>query len=109
MNDSHLSIYLLQGTPGFCFNPIPPKIAEQTYYIDEDVGEDVESQAGTESSPYESLGFAVLRRGDSHQFLTRKSTAGAVPEGSNSSAKLEWEPAAKAALTKAKNYAKEGS
>ena len=26
-------------------------MAEQTYYIDEDVGEDIASQAGTESSP----------------------------------------------------------
>ena len=107
MNDSHLSIYLLQGTPSFCFNPIPPKMAEQTYYIDEDVGEDVASQAGTETSPYKSLGFAVLQHGDSHQFLTRKSTTGTAPEGSDSSAKLEWKPAAKAALKKAKNYAQQ--
>ena len=104
MNDSHLSIYLLQGTPGFCFNPIPPKMAEQTYYIDEDVGEDVASQAGTEASPYKSLGFAVLQHGDSHQFLTRKSTTRTVPAGSDSSVKLEWKPTAKAALKKAKNY-----
>lgn len=80
-------------------------MAEQTFYIDEDVGEDSPSQQGTESSPYKSLGFAVLTHSDSPKFLTRKSTSGDVPEGSDASSRLEWKPAAKAALKKAKNYA----
>ncbi|KAF2808009.1 cytoplasmic asparaginyl-tRNA synthetase-like protein [Mytilinidion resinicola] len=80
-------------------------MAEPTFYIDEDVGEDTPSQQGTESSPYKTLGFAVLTHGDSPKFLARKSTSGDVPEGSDAATRLEWKPAAKAALKKAKNYA----
>lgn len=81
-------------------------MAETTYYIDEDVGQDLTTQTGDESLPYKSLGFAVLSHGDSHKFLTRKSLTGEVAEGSDASARLEWKPAAKAALKKAVNYAK---
>ena len=81
-------------------------MAENTYYIDEDVGQDVDTQAGDEKLPFKSLGFAVLTHGESHKFLTRKSVTGEVPEGADASSRLEWKPAAKAALKKAVNYAK---
>lgn len=81
-------------------------MAESTYYIDEDVGQDVDTQTGAESSPFKSLGYAVLTHGESHKFLTRKSVTGEVPEGSDESARLEWKPAAKTALKKAVGYAK---
>ncbi|KAF2445738.1 asparaginyl-tRNA synthetase [Karstenula rhodostoma CBS 690.94] len=81
-------------------------MAESTYYIDEDVGEDIDTRTGDESQPFKSLGFAVLTHGESHKFLARKSVTGEVPEGSDASARLEWKPAAKAALKKAVNYAK---
>ncbi|KAJ4346991.1 uncharacterized protein N0V89_010925 [Didymosphaeria variabile] len=81
-------------------------MAESTYYIDEDVGQDIDTQTGDESLPFKSLGFAVLTHGESHTFLTRKSVTGEVTEGSDSSARLDWKPAAKAALKKAVNYAK---
>lgn len=81
-------------------------MAGSTYYIDEDVGQDIDTQTGDESLPFKSLGFAVLTHGEFHKFLTRKSVTGEVPEGSDTSARLEWKPAAKAALKKAVNYAK---
>ncbi|KAF9733088.1 hypothetical protein PMIN06_004703 [Paraphaeosphaeria minitans] len=80
-------------------------MAESTYYIDEDVGQDMDT-AGAESTPFKSLGFAVLTHGESHKFLTRKSVTGEVPEGSDASARLEWKPTAKAAMKKAVNFAK---
>ncbi|KAL5420548.1 hypothetical protein PMIN04_006348 [Paraphaeosphaeria minitans] len=80
-------------------------MAESTYYIDEDVGQDMDT-AGAESTPFKSLGFAVLTHGESHKFLTRKSVTGEVPEGSDASARLEWKPTAKAAIKKAVNFAK---
>lgn len=81
-------------------------MAESTYYIDEDVGQDIDTQKGDESLPFKSLGFAVLTHGESHKFLTRKSVTGEVPDGSDASARLEWKPAAKAAMKKAVNFAK---
>ncbi|ORY13295.1 hypothetical protein BCR34DRAFT_481334 [Clohesyomyces aquaticus] len=81
-------------------------MADATYYIDEDAGQDSKSQTGAEDSPYKTLGFAVLTHGDSAKFLTRKSVTGDVPEGSDASARLEWKPAAKAAMKKAVNYVK---
>lgn len=81
-------------------------MAENTYYIDEDVGQDVDTQTGDEKLPYKSLGFAVLTHGESHKFLTRKSVTGDLPEGADASARLEWKPAAKAATKKAINFAK---
>lgn len=81
-------------------------MAESTYYIDEDVGQDIDTQTGNESLPYKSLGFAVLTHGESHKFLTRKSVTGEIPEGADASTREEWKPAAKAALKKAVNYAK---
>ncbi|KAF2268454.1 asparaginyl-tRNA synthetase [Lojkania enalia] len=81
-------------------------MADQTYYIDEDVGEDTTTQTGAEDLPYKTLGFAVLSHGEGAKFLTRKSVTGEVPEGLDEKARLEWKPAAKAALKKAINYAK---
>lgn len=76
----------------------------QGVYIDEDVGKDDSSQAGTESSPYKSVQFAYLQHPGASQYLTRKSTTGAVADGADESTRLEWKPAAKSALKKAANF-----
>jgi asparaginyl-tRNA synthetase len=81
-------------------------MADATYYIDEDVGQDTSEQTGAEDLPYKTLSFAVLKHGDSAKFLTRKSLTGEIPEGSDASARLEFKPVAKAAMKKAGNYAK---
>lgn len=81
-------------------------MADKTYYIDEDAGQDTTEQTGAEDLPYKSLGFAVLTHTETPKFLTRKSVTGDIPEGSDASARLEWKPVAKAALKKAVNYAK---
>ncbi|KAF2005864.1 asparaginyl-tRNA synthetase [Amniculicola lignicola CBS 123094] len=81
-------------------------MAEKTFYIDEDVGKDVESQTGTEDAPYKTLSFAVLTHTETPKFVARKSLTGEIPEGGDESARLEWKPVAKAAMKKAVNYAK---
>ncbi|EAT89443.2 hypothetical protein SNOG_02712 [Parastagonospora nodorum SN15] len=81
-------------------------MADATYYIDEDVGHDTAEQTGDESLPYKSLGYAVLTRGETAKFKTRKSVTGEVAEGADPSSRLEWKDAAKSALKKAVNYAK---
>jgi asparaginyl-tRNA synthetase len=65
-------------------------MAEATYYIDEDVGADLPTQTGEESSPYKTLGFAVFTHGETHKFLARKSLTGEVAEGADPSTRLEW-------------------
>ncbi|KAM0261684.1 hypothetical protein ACHAQJ_002136 [Trichoderma viride] len=69
-----------------------------TIYIDEDIGKDEVSQAGTEEAPYKTLQFAYLQRPAEAQYLTRKS------QNAEDEAAKEWKPAAKAALKKAVNY-----
>jgi asparaginyl-tRNA synthetase len=86
--------------------PIAVNMADATYYIDEDVGHDTAEQTGDESLPYKSLGHAVLTRGETAKFKTRKSVTGEVAEGADPSSRLEWKDAAKSALKKAVNYAK---
>lgn len=81
-------------------------MAESTYYVDEDVGQDLTTQTGDESLPYKTLGFAVFTQGETHKFFTRKSVTGELTEGADPSTRLEWKPAAKAAMKKAVNYAK---
>lgn len=81
-------------------------MADATYYVDEDVGQDIDTQPGDESLPYKTLGFAVLTRGEDAKFMARKSLTGEVAEGADASARLEWKPAAKAAMKKAVNFAK---
>ncbi|KAF1963282.1 asparaginyl-tRNA synthetase [Byssothecium circinans] len=81
-------------------------MAQATYYIDEDVGQDISTQTGDESLPFKTLSFAVLTHGETHTFLTRKSLTGELAEGADPSARLEWKPVAKAAMKKAVNYAK---
>ena len=85
---------------------IAHSMAETTYYIDEDVGQDISTQTGAEDLPYKTLGFAVLTQTETPRFLTRKSLTGDIPEGSDASARLDWKPVAKAAMKKAVNYAK---
>ncbi|KAF2739379.1 asparaginyl-tRNA synthetase [Polyplosphaeria fusca] len=79
---------------------------QKTFYIDEDAGKDSEEQTGDETLPYKTLGYAVLTHTETPKFLVRKSLTGEIPEGGDESARLEWKPAAKAALKKAVNYAK---
>ncbi|KOS18013.1 Asparagine--tRNA ligase [Escovopsis weberi] len=67
-------------------------------YIDEDVGRDEATQAGTEQSPYKTLQFAYLQHPAQEQYLTRKS------QSADDEAAQEWKPAAKSALKKAANY-----
>lgn len=81
-------------------------MAEKTFYIDEDAGQDLTTQTGDESLPYKSLGFAVLTQGETNKFLTRKSVTGEIPEGADATARLEYKPVAKAAMKKAVNFAK---
>ena len=73
-------------------------------YIDEDVGTDLETTPGTESAPYKSLPFAYLHKPARPQYLTRKSVNGPVADGADESSRLEWKPAAKAAMKKAVNF-----
>ena len=82
-------------------------MAETThFYVDEDVGQDIDTQTGDESLPYKTLGFGVFTRGDDAQFKVRKSLTGELAEGEDASARLVWKPAAKAAMKKAVNFAK---
>ena len=81
-------------------------MADATYYIDEDVGQDVPEQTGAEDSPYKTLGYAIYQKGEAAKFKTRKSVTGEVAEGADASSRLEWKDAAKSALKKAVNYAK---
>ncbi|KAJ4320566.1 hypothetical protein N0V94_003324 [Neodidymelliopsis sp. IMI 364377] len=81
-------------------------MAEATYYIDEDVGQDIPEQTGDESLPFKSLGYAVYTKGEAAKFKTRKSVTGELAEGADPSSRMEWKDAAKSALKKAVNYAK---
>jgi asparaginyl-tRNA synthetase len=81
-------------------------MADATYYIDEDVGQDIPEQTGDESLPFKSLGYAVYTKGEAAKFKTRKSVTGELAEGADPSSRMEWKDAAKSALKKAVNYAK---
>lgn len=79
---------------------------EATYYIDEDAGHDTAEQTGDQELPYKSLQYAVLIRGETAKYKTRKSVTGELAEGADPQTRLEWKDAAKAAMKKAVNYAK---
>ncbi|KAJ5370067.1 Asparagine--tRNA ligase cytoplasmic [Penicillium cataractarum] len=75
-------------------------------YIDEDVGHDDVSAAGTESAPYKTLLHAFVQHApttEGIQYLTRKSQTDAAGEDVDPAAKLEWKPATKSAMKKATN------
>jgi asparaginyl-tRNA synthetase len=75
-------------------------------YIDEDVGHDDASAAGTESAPYKTLIHAMVQHPpttEGIQYLTRKSQTDAAGEDVDPAAKLEWKPATKSAMKKATN------
>lgn len=74
-------------------------------YVDEDVGKDGSSAAGTEQAPYKSLLYAHTQHppSDGQQYLTRKSETGPVSEDGDPAARLEWKPATKSALKKVGN------
>ena len=76
---------LVQHHPKDVRTPIAATMAQPTYYIDEDVGQDIAEQTGDESLPYKSLGYAVLTRGETPKFLTRKSVTGEIAEGADAS------------------------
>lgn len=71
--------------------------SKPTIYIDEELGQDSSSAAGSEQAPYKSLQFAYLTHTDGAQYLVRKKE-----EADDDN---DWKPAAKAALKKAVNYA----
>ncbi|KAL1609689.1 hypothetical protein SLS59_001198 [Nothophoma quercina] len=81
-------------------------MADATYYVDEDVGQDIPEQTGDESLPYKTLGYAIYQKGEAAKFKTRKSVTGELAEGADPSSRLEWKDAAKSALKKAVNFAK---
>lgn len=73
-------------------------------YIDEDVGRDDDSATGTETAPYKSLLYAMIKHAaDGPTFQTRKSETGAVEADGDPASRLEWKPASKSALKKATN------
>ncbi|TKX27063.1 asparagine--tRNA ligase [Elsinoe australis] len=71
-----------------------------TIYIDEEIGSDDPSTAGTESAPFKQLGPAYIKYSENATYLVRKREADA-----SGTVVAEWKPAAKAALKKAVNYA----
>jgi asparaginyl-tRNA synthetase len=99
-----------QKLPTIPQHSFPPQLqvtmAEETYYIDEDVGHDTTEQTGDESLPYKTLGYAVFTRGEEAKYKTRKSVTGEVAEGADATSRLEWKDAAKSAMKKAVNFAK---
>ncbi|KAI1976410.1 asparagine--tRNA ligase [Ophidiomyces ophidiicola] len=74
-------------------------------YIDEDVGTDDQSAAGTDLAPYKTLLYALLQHpptpANDVQYLTRKSETGPVADDGDASTRLEWKPATKSAMKKA--------
>ncbi|KAL8830551.1 MAG: hypothetical protein Q9191_001374 [Dirinaria sp. TL-2023a] len=81
--------------------------ASRHVYIDEDVGKDDFSAAGTEQSPYKTLLYAHIQhppaQTDGPQYFTRKSQTAPIPEGGDESSRLEYKAATKSALKKAAN------
>lgn len=77
----------------------------KSIYVDEDVGKDDSSAAGSQESPYKTLLFAYIqsppRQPDGPQYLIRKSETATVVEDLDSAGRQEWKPAAKSALKKA--------
>ena len=76
-------------------------------YIDEDVGKDEPTAAGTEQSPFRTLLYAHIQHppkgSQGAQYLTRKSQTGDVDKDGDPSVRLQWKPATKSALKKATN------
>lgn len=87
----------------------PAKMANTTIgvYIDEDVGKDDFSAAGTEQLPYKTLLYAHIQhppaQSDGPQYFVRKSQTAPIPEGSDENSRLEYKAATKSALKKAAN------
>lgn len=76
----------------------------KSIYVDEDVGKDDSSAAGTQDSPYKTLLFAYIQsppgQPDGPQYLIRKSETAIVVDEVDPAGRQEWKPAAKAALKK---------
>jgi asparaginyl-tRNA synthetase len=83
----------------------PPK---QPIYVDEEVGKDETTAAGTQELPYRSLSYAYIRTEGKADYLVKKvhvaqpADAAAAPEEPKG-----FQPAAKAALKKSANALKE--
>ena len=81
-------------------------MAATSVYLDEDVGKDDDSASGTESAPYKTLLYAMIKHAPSHgsvSYLTRKSKTGSLGEDGDAAARLEWKPATKTAMKRAIN------
>ena len=61
-----------------------------TVYVDEDVGRDEESVAGSETAPYKTLLFAMIQHPKA-TYQTRKSETGPVDANGDPSARLGME------------------
>ena len=76
-------------------------------FIDEDIGKDDSSADGTESTPYNTLLFALKQHppqpSDGPEYLVRKSETGPVGEDGDTEARKEYKPATKSAMKKAVN------
>ena len=75
----------------------------RTVHVDEDVGKDESSQAGSQDLPYQTLLFAYIQHPPQNgtQYLVRKTETVAPSEGGEPKEAREWKPAAKAAMKKA--------
>ncbi|KAF3053060.1 hypothetical protein E8E11_011734 [Didymella keratinophila] len=83
-------------------------MADATYYVDFDAGQDTPEQTGEETLPYKTLAYAIYQKGEAAKFKTRGGKKEAdVPEGTDLAAWLAaWEEATKSALKKAVGGAK---
>lgn len=77
----------------------------KSIYVDEDVGKDDSTAAGSQESPYKTLLFAYIqsppRQPDGPQYLIRKPERATVVEDLDLAGRQDWKPAAKSALKKA--------
>lgn len=74
------------------------------YYIDEDIGKDDSTAAGTETTPYKTLLYAMIQHGKDASYLSRKSETGPVSADGDPAARLEWKSATQSALKKAHKH-----
>lgn len=83
-------------------------MADVTYYVDLEHGQDTPEQTGEETLPYKTLAYAIYQKGETAKFKTRGGKKEAdVPEGTDLATWLAaWEEATKSALKKAVNGAK---
>ena len=71
--------------------------AKAKVHVDEDVGQDADSADGSEAKPYKSVQYAFVQTDGKGDYLVKRK--------SGDEAEASYQPAAKAALKKATNYA----